>query len=269
MRTFDELVTEATSAPITGWDFSWLAGRSSVDRLPWSYRRVVAQHAAVAATMLDMGTGGGEQLSEISPRPRHTVATEAWPPNVPVAATRLRPHSIPVVWDEGSPDNTADASKDRGRLPFRSGAFALVINRHEAFRASEVARVLARGGTFITQQVDFHSYDALYELLGLDVPHERESWLPVARQQVGDAGLTVQQAVRGEERTQFHDVGAVIYYLRVVAWAVPEFSLDTHLARLQAAHDNSAEWPLTLRLRRFLLVATKQTASDETASEET
>jgi SAM-dependent methyltransferase len=258
VRAFDELVTAATSAPIAGWDFSWLAARSSVDGLPWSYRRVVAQHAAAADTMLDMGTGGGEQLSEISARPRHTVATEAWPPNVSVAAERLRPLGIPVVLDEGSPDNTAEASEDRGRMPFRTGAFALVINRHEAFRASEVARVLAPGGTFITQQVDFHSYDGLYELLGLEVPVQPETWLPVARQQVVDAGLTVQQAVRGEERTQFHDVAAVIYYLRVVGWAVPEFSLDAHLARLRAAHDNIAGWPLTLRLRRFLLVATKQ-----------
>jgi len=37
-----------------------------------------------------------------------------------------------------------------GRLPFRDGAFALVIDRHEAFNAREVARVLAPDGVFIT-----------------------------------------------------------------------------------------------------------------------
>jgi hypothetical protein len=69
-----------------------------------------------------MGTGGGEALSGLVPRPPRTVATEAWPPNVPVAARRLRPLDIPVVQDEGAAENFAqDAS--RGRLPFRDGAF--------------------------------------------------------------------------------------------------------------------------------------------------
>lgn len=257
MGMFEELVMEATAAPFVGWDFSWLAARSTTGRLPWSYSRIVAEHAALAGTMLDMGTGGGERLSEISPRPERTVATEAWPPNVPIAAARLHPLGIPVVWDEGAPDNSHEASEDHGRMPFGTGTFDLIVNRHEAFRATEVSRVLSPGGTFITQQVDFHSYDGLYELLGLDVPKQPESWLPVALQQVGDAGLKVRWAVRGEERTQLHDVAAVIYYLHVVSWAVPDFSLHSCMARLRAAHDDASRWPLTLRLRRFLLVASK------------
>ena len=166
LDAFDELVTEALSAPFSGWDLSWLDWpRPRTERLPWSYRREVARRAALADTMLDMGTGGGERLSRQPGRPLRTVATEAWPPNVPVAAERLRPLGIPVIQDEGAPDNTAQADGDRGRLPFRDGAFALVANRHEAFRAAEVSRVLRPGGTFVTQHVDFHSSDDLY-LLG-------------------------------------------------------------------------------------------------------
>jgi len=142
-------------------------------------------------------------------------------------------------------------------MPFRSGAFALIVNRHEAFRATEVSRILAPGGTFVTQQVDFHSYDDVYDLLGLDAPQEPESWLPAARQQVRDAGLEVQQAVRGEEPIQFRDIAAVIYYLRLVSWAIPAFSVGSCEARLRAAHDNPDAWPVCLRSRRFVLLATK------------
>jgi hypothetical protein len=131
----------------------------------------VARRAAAAGALLDMGTGGGERLS------------------------RLRPLGIPVVQDEGAPDNTGQTGNDRGRLPFRDGVFGLVANRHEAFRAAEVSRVLAPGGTFITEQVDFHSYDGLCTLAGLDVPQEPDSWLPLARQQVQDAGLAVAAAI--------------------------------------------------------------------------
>jgi SAM-dependent methyltransferase len=185
---FEELVAEALDAPFTGWDLSWLAAHSTAGRLPWDYRAEVAARAAAADRLMDMGTGGGERLSRLSPRPARTVATEAWPPNVPVAAARLRPLGIPVVQDEGAPDNTAQHGTGRGRLPFADGVFGLVTNRHEAFWASEVARVLAPGGTFITQQVDHHSYDDLHALLGLPAPPQPGSWLPLARRQVQDLG---------------------------------------------------------------------------------
>ena len=207
--------------------------------------------------MLDMGTGGGERLSQLSPRPPMTVATEAWPPNVPIAATRLRSLGVPVVQDEGAPDNTDQDNAERGRLPFRDGAFALVANRHEAFLADEVYRVLSPGGVFITQQVDFHSYDDLYRLLGLAVPEQPDTWLPLARQQILDAGLTVETAISGEERHEFRDVSAIVYYLRSVSWAIPEFSIDACAPQLRAAHDAPDSWPLLVRLRRFLLIAAK------------
>ncbi|HSR86999.1 MAG TPA: class I SAM-dependent methyltransferase [Streptosporangiaceae bacterium] len=257
MATFDALVSDTLSAPFSGWDFSWLAARSASGALPWSYQSEVGRRAAVVEAMLDMGTGGGERLSKLSGRPRLTVATEAWAPNVPVAAARLRPLGVAVVQDEGARDNNIQDGSQRGRLPFRDGAFGLVANRHEAFRATEVGRVLAAGGAFITQQVDLHSYDALYEVLGLEVPEQPQSWLPLARRQVEDAGLHVLAAVRGEERHEFHDVGAIVYYLRVVNWAVPQYTFDACEQRLRELHETPRIWPVLVRHRRFLLVAAK------------
>ncbi len=257
MATFEQLVAEAQAAPVSGWDFSWLAARgSTAGPLPWDYRAEVARHAADAASLLDMGTGGGEWLAKLTPHPPRTVATEGWPPNVPVAARRLRHGGIPVVQDEGAADNTAE-DPSRGRLPFRDGAFALVINKHEAFLAAEVSRVLAPGGTFVTQQVDTHTYDGLYDALGLPVPEQLASWLPLAQHQLRDAGLTVRRAVAGEEVERFADVAAIIYYLRLVSWAVPEFTLERFAGRLREMHDTSAAWPVTVRQRRFLVVAAK------------
>lgn len=256
MTTFEQLVAEALDAPFSGWDFSWLAARSRAEPLPWSYAAEVARRADGAEAMLDMGTGGGERLSRLRLRPPRTVATEAWPPNVPVAARRLRPLGIGVVQDEGAPDNHAGQA-GRGRLPFRDGAFQLVANRHEAFQAGEVSRVLAPGGAFVTQQVDMHTYDDLYRLLGLEVPEQPDGWLPLARQQMEAAGLALDAAMAGEERQYFHDVAAIIYYLRTVSWAIPEFTLGAFDGRLRRLHETSGAWPVTVRQRRFLVVATK------------
>jgi SAM-dependent methyltransferase len=254
--TFEQLVAAAQGAPFSGWDFSWLAARSTDEPLPWSYRSELARRAAGARCMLDMGTGGGEFLSRLAPRSPRTVATEGWPPNVPVAGRRLRPLGIPVVQDEGAADNVAE-DPGRGRLPFRDGAFELVANRHEAFLAAEVSRVLAPGGTFITQQVDMHSYDDLYRLLGLPVPDQPETWLPLARRQLRDAGLALQVARAGEERQHFRDVAGIVYYLRVVSWAIPEYTLDRCAGRLRELHETPGAWPVTARQRRFLVVAAK------------
>jgi SAM-dependent methyltransferase len=258
MPTFEQLVNEAVRAPLAGWDFSWLRGRASTEPLPWSYTREVAGRARAATALLDMGTGGGEVLSTLAPRPRRAVATEAWPPNVPVAARLLRPLGIAVVQDEGAPDNDSQDDSERGRLPFRDGAFSVVANRHESFRASEVSRVLAPGGIFVTQQVDFHSYDELHRLLGLAVPDQPDSWLPLARRQVQQAGLAIERTAAGEERHHFRDVAGVLYYLRLVPWAVPRFSLVAFRDRLHAAWQRADLWPFTIRQRRFLLIAVKE-----------
>jgi SAM-dependent methyltransferase len=260
MATFEELVAEAQAAPVSGWDFSWLTARSSSeDPLPWDYRAEVAGYAAHARSLLDMGTGGGEWLARLTPHPPRTVATEGWPPNVPVAAQRLRQAGIRLVQDEGAANNTAE-DPDRGRLPFRDGTFALVINRHEAFLAAEVSRVLAPGGVFVSQQVDNRTYDGLYHALGLPIPEQSASWLPLAQRQLRDAGLTLARAVAGEQLDRFADVASIIYYLRLVTWAVPGFSVERFAGRLRELHDTPAAWPVTVRQRRFLVVATKPVA---------
>src|SRR6266567_4627306 len=263
MASFDDLVTEAQAAPFSGWDFGWLDARTSLTRdLPWSYTAEVRSRAGPATTMLDMGTGGGELLAAIRPRPAHTVATESWPPNVVVAARRLGPLGVRVVHCDGAPDNmsaeAAAARPDRpGLLPFADGAFDLVINKHESFRGDEVSRVLAPGGTFVTQQVDYHSYDDLYRVLGLEPPHQPDTWLPLAASQLQAAGLAITVTATGQASRNFRHIGAVIYYLTIVGWAVPEYSLDAFRPQLREAWLDTSAWPWPITERRFLVAAAK------------
>jgi hypothetical protein len=97
-------------------------------------------------------------------------------------------------------------------------------------------------------------------MLGLQAPEQPESWLPLAQRQLRGAGLTVHRAVAGEQLDRFADVAAIIYYLRLVSWAVPEFTVERFAGRLRELHDDPAAWPVTVRQRRFLAVATKPAA---------
>jgi SAM-dependent methyltransferase len=156
--------------------------------------------------MLDMGTGGGEALSGLPDRAPRTIATEAWPPNVPVAGRRLLPLGIPVIQDEAARGNIdQNGANEGGSLPFRDGSLDLICNRHESFLALEVSRVLAPGGTFVTQQVDYHDNDDLAQILASLTPGGRRG------------SVRCRRDVRRVRRTPLGDGPSRAYWLVLVA----------------------------------------------------
>lgn len=245
--TFDELVAEASAVSVDGWDFSWLAGRATEERPPWGYARLMAGRMAEATVALDLQTGGGEVLAEAPRLPPVTVATESWPPNVARAAALLRPRGVTVVADSGEPP-----------FPLAGGVFDLVVSRHPV-RAwwSEIARVLAPGGTYLSQEVGPASVFELIEyFLGPQDEQARDSRHP--RHAVAGAeaaGLEVVDLRTARLRTEFHDVGAVIYFLRKVIWMVPGFTVAAYLPQLRALHERLADGPFVAHTTRFLIEA--------------
>ena len=263
MSDLDVLLDEAERQPVVGWDFSWLAARRHVETVPWDFAALVVEQARQSPDLLDMGTGGGEWLSRLPIRPPRTVAVEGWTPNVPIAARRLRRLGVPVLHVEGARDNASQqADESSGRLPFRDGSFHLISNRHEAFVAAEVARVLAAGGQFLTQQVGHGAADDFHRLLDLPVPLTRPpTWgLSLAIAQVEAAGLEVVGSGGDVERHAFADVGALAWYLRAIPWTVPGFSIEAFRPHLERLHERiQAHGPVVVRQPLFWLAARKPT----------
>lgn len=85
------------------------------DEPPWDFDAICRHALERADHVLDMGTGGGEQLLTIADfLPTDTVATEGWPPSVPVARAALAERGIPVeVYDAESSDQPAAACPSR------------------------------------------------------------------------------------------------------------------------------------------------------------
>jgi SAM-dependent methyltransferase len=244
MRDFETLVREAESLEFEGWEFSALADRWEEADPPWRYRDLVAERLETTGSLLDMGTGGGGFLSGLS-LPERTVATEGYPPNLPVARERLAPLGVEVV-----PVPETDA------LPFRDDAFETVINRHESFDPEEVARVLAPGGAFLTQQVGGEDLLELNEALGAPV-NEYVGWsLGRAVEGLKAAGLRVVRAEEAFPETRFRDVGAVVGYLRAIPWQAPDFEVTRYDEALRTLHERIVrEGPLEVRAHRFLIEA--------------
>lgn len=253
MATADELLEVAAAQPTSGWDFTWLGDRMQVDDLPWDYSRLVGRAVARATSVLDMGTGGGEFLSTVKSLPRRTTATEGWAPNVDVASARLRPLGVALVHDEGAIDNVDQGEQPpRGRLAFRDEAFDLVMNRHEAYVPIEVHRVLRSRGRFLTQQADSGGADAT-ALLGLEPSGRVLFDRRIAVGQLEAARFVVRDGASAVETRRFADIGAFAWYLRMIPWTVPGFTIDAHRAALERIHRDGE--PIVLRSLHFWIEA--------------
>jgi SAM-dependent methyltransferase len=206
--------------PFSGWDFAHLDGRAVEDPLPWSYLDIVRSRLVGARSLLDLGTGGGEVLSELRDSfPSRVVATEAYAPNVAVARQRLGPLGVDVVPYEAD-DNGA-------LLPFADASFDVIISRHEAYTPREVARVLTREGAFVTQQVAGDYLSALRAAFGA-----RDQWPHVTLanfvEDLRAAGFLIDLAQESRGNMTFRDVSAIVYFLHAIPWEVPGFSVQRH-----------------------------------------
>ncbi len=252
MASFADLVAEAMTAPIHGWDFSWLDGRATEERPWWGYRGLAAQEVTAATTVLDVQTGGGEMLAEIltdsAERPAVVAVTESWPPNVARARHNLEPFG---VWVTETVEN--------GDLPFDDGTFDLVLSRHPvATRWDEVARVLRPGGVYLAQHVGDGSNRELVEFLMGPQPASgrRSPQRPVVDAQT--AGLWVLDLRTASLRVEFFDVGAIVYFLRLVVWTVPDFDVERYHKQLLALHEQiQREGSFVSHAKRLLIEAVK------------
>jgi hypothetical protein len=58
----------------------------------------------------------------------------------------------------------------------------------------------------------------------------------IERRAAENAGLVVHTMEVERPLTEFFDIGAVVYFLRLVPWIVPDFSVDKYREALRALH---------------------------------
>lgn len=219
---------EAEQVPFRGWDFAYVDGRIVEEKPPWDYMALAATRMAQSTALLDIDTGGGEKLLELRPHwPAKVVVSEGYPPNVAVARERLSLLGVTVV--EMDSNNFAPT-------PFADDEFDLVINRHGAFNANELARILAPGGIFLTQQVHgLWAYD-LIEYFGAS-PQWPDATYEDATIRLASAGLELLQGADWRGKFVIKDIGALVYYLKAIPWLVPDFSVERYLDHLYALQE--------------------------------
>lgn len=240
---------EESIAHIHGWDFSHIHGRyTEEDDLPWDYRETILGYLHPEMKLLDIDTGGGEFLLTLNHPYTNTAATEGYLPNVELCRRELLPFDIDFRMSDGSEE-----------LPFGNERFHMVINRHGDFNAGEICRVLKPGGIFITQQVGAENDRELVELLcgETEMPFP-EQYLDIAADQFRNAGFEILDARESFRPIKFLDVGALVWFARIIEWEFPNFSVEACRNRLlNAQRILEQNGSIEGRIHRFLLVAKK------------
>lgn len=248
-RTFEELVAEAESASVDGWDFSWFDGRATEQRPSWGYQRLMSDRLATVSAAVDLQTGGGEVLDGAKSFPPTMAAVESWPPNAALATRRLHPRGVVVV-----------ATEAESRLPFADAAFDLVTSRHpNTVCWNEIARVLRPGGSYLAQHIGPATCAELVEYF---IGPQPEKWAvrhpDNERTAAQAAGLQIVAMRQERLRQEYLDIGAVIHFLRKVIWTVPDFTVQRYHQRLRELHDRiEADGPFVAHASRVLVEARK------------
>jgi len=244
---FESLISDAISQEFSGWDFRYVATRMLEEAPSWNYRDIAMRCIAESETMLDMGTGGGEFLAKMPQLATKTYATEGYLPNISIAKARLEPLGVEVVAARG------DAS-----LPFPDETFDLVLNRHETFNPEEINRILKHGGHFVSQQVGNRNNTGLNEQLGAAVSTVQAWSLEIALAELRNYPFLIENALEEFPETVFHDVGAVVFYLKAIPWQIPGFDVRKYRAELKELYYRmNTSGGLKTYAHRFFLKARK------------
>ena len=214
---------EEKVAHIHGWDFSHIDGRyEEVDGLPWNYRQTIKKYLKEDMNILDYDTGGGEFLLSLNHPYTKTAATEEYPPNVKLCEETLLPLGIDFK-----------ACSNSAKIPYENESFDMIINRHGDFDAEEIYRLLKPGGFFITQQVGEDNDRELVEMVlpGTEKPFPHMN-LKEQKQIFQDAGFHIIEEGEAYCPIRFFDVGAFVWFARIIEWEFPGFYVDGCYERL-------------------------------------
>ena len=214
---------EEDAAHIHGWDFSHIDGRANQDLdLPWDYRQIIKQYLHDDMKILDYDTGGGEFLLSLEHPFDKTAATEGYPPNAELCRETLLPLGIDFR-----------ECNDPASIPFEDESFDMILNRHGSFHAEELYRLLKKGGIFITEQVGGDNDMDLVEMVlpNTEIPFPDLN-LREQKKVFEDAGFQIIEAADAYRPIRFYDVGAFVWFARIIEWEFPEFSVDKCFERL-------------------------------------
>lgn len=216
-----EMLLKEERKVFQGWDFSYLKNRWKDEQIPWDYYQIIKRYLKADMKLLDMGTGGGEFLLTLNHPYKNTYVSEGYEPNVALCKQKLSPLGITVEKSYGE------------KIPYENEEFDIVINRHESYDIEEVYRCLKSQGIFITQQIGCENDMDLVRRIDpkakLRFPNKN---LASALKEAQNAHFQIVQQEEAITPILFYDLGAFVYFAKIIEWEFIGFSVDKCFTQL-------------------------------------
>lgn len=231
-----------------GWDFSRLNVTS--EGALWDFNEEIKKRAKSSNVLLDIGTGGGENVLSIAALFVFLVGIDLSDGMIETAKSNLKRTDI---------SNVRFSQMSSEELRFPSGFFDIVTCRHAPFNAKEVAKVLKKGGCFLTQQVAegdklniikaFNRTTVVDQVESLQVRYVRE---------LKKAGFCEIQYYESDATEYYQSPEDLIFLLKHTP-IIPNFGMEEHdFARLNDfIVNNRTEKGIQTNSKRFLIIAIK------------
>ena len=249
-KLLEQWLHEQDIAHIKGWDFSHISERYREEEdLPWDFKNVIDKYLKEDDHLLDMETGGGEFLMTFNHNPKLTSAIEGYEPNIKICEERLLPLGINFKpADGGDP------------LPFEDDYFDIITNRHGEYNVKEIKRTLKNGGLFLTQQVGAENDRELVELLMGNIEIAFPNlYLEKSKQEFIENGFEILEECETYRPIEFYDVGALVWFARIIEWEFPGFSVEKYKDNLFKAQEIlEREGSIKGQIHRYYFVARKK-----------
>ncbi|MBU5354611.1 class I SAM-dependent methyltransferase [Paenibacillus barcinonensis] len=237
-----------------GWDFSTMKVVS--DTPDWDFYEEVIRCTQTSDLLLDIGTGGGEAVLSIAGHAHLLVGIDLAQGMIDTARRNLEKAA------SCSPNvsNVRFVQMHADHLQFPNEFFNTASCRHSVFSASEVYRVLAEDGIFLTQQVSEHDKLNIAQAFGRGQHYgiKPGALLERYRQELAHAGFR-QIEVREYNVMEYYAAPEDLLFLLMHTPIVPHFGenasdLETFK---QFVQEHRYEKGIRTNSARFMITAKK------------
>ncbi|MDQ0207529.1 class I SAM-dependent methyltransferase [Alkalicoccobacillus murimartini] len=234
---------------INGWDFSHL--QVSTEGVKWNFYEEVKKRSLQSDVLLDLGTGGGENLLRLAPAFLFLVGIDFSSGMIEKANKNL---------GESDHLNIRFSQMNNDDLQFPHQFFDRISSCHAPFHSMEVAKVLRDGGTFMTQQVSEADKLNIKLAFGRGQAYEEKDGSLKERyvKELEEAGFSSVQSYEYDSIEYYKRPEDLLFLLKHTP-IIPEFAEDDSDIDIfnQFIKENMTEKGIRTNSKRFLLVANK------------
>lgn len=232
---------------INGWNFSDI--RCTSIGMEWDFFSEVEKHCNTKDVLLDIGTGGGENLLQISSAAFLLIGIDLSSAMIEAAQINVKKAEV---------HNTKFHKMDANEIMFPSDFFDIVSSRHAPFNACEVARVLKTGGILMTQQVSENDKKNLktYFNRGQSFDDKDGTFKRQCVETLKIAGFS-EVAVFEYDATEYYERPEDLIFLLKHTPIIPNFgeNLKDYEVLAKFIADNTTDAGIMTNSKRFMIVA--------------